>query len=123
MQFVSVPFFIFLSLSFALFWAVPNRVRPFVLFIASLFFYLYLSPKMVIFPVLTALFIWLIGMEMEKNRKEEKKKRLLLFSGIAVLVLCLAAFKYLREIRIGDSFFIRVIMPLGVSFYTFRAIS
>ena len=123
MQFVSVPFFIFLSLSFALFWAVPNRVRPFVLFVASIFFYLYLSPKMVIFPVLTALFIWLIGMEMEKNRKEEKKKRLLLFSGIAVLVLCLAAFKYLREIRIGDSFFIRVIMPLGVSFYTFRAIS
>ena len=122
MQFVSVPFFIFLAVSFALFWAVPNRVRPLVLLVSSLFFYLYLSPKMVIFPVLASLLIWLTGMEMEKSG-DGKKKKILLISGIAVLVLCLAAFKYINEIRIGDALLIRVIMPLGVSFYTFRAIS
>lgn len=108
--------------------------------IASLFFYVYLAKWRVIFVVISAFSIWFCAGRMEKislageNRREAeglskedkkkikkqtfRKKRLVLLGAIVINLGLLILVKYVMP-AISTS----IIFPLGISYYTFMAIS
>ncbi len=98
------------------------------LIFASIFFYGFLTPKYI--PILLgSIFInFAIGSTLYANTKLNKK--LLLFIGILINIVCLGYFKYTDFfISTINSIFnlhinlLHIILPLGISFYTFQQIA
>lgn len=73
---------------------------------------------------------WLLGLAMEKSQGREILRRLIVFVNVAVNVGMLAYFKYFNLIADTLSHFMTLridvetlILPAGISFFTFRSIS
>lgn len=97
---------------------------------ASLFFYAWWNPKYLGLLLLSIVFNFFIGREIGRNEQRTRGERLLLIVGIVTNLALLGYFKYAgffsRSIlpalginsEIGD-----VILPLGISFFTFTQIA
>ena len=129
MVFSSLIFlFAFLPAVLTCYYIVPKRfvrARNMVLLLFSLFFYFYGEPKLIVMLVLSILMNYLFGLSMRSTYR----KPLLILCVIANLSL-LGVFKYLNFfIRTADSLFglsvpvTSIVMPIGISFYTFQALS
>lgn len=129
MVFSSLIFlFFFLPAVLFCYYIVPTRfirARNMVLLLFSLFFYFYGEPKLIIMLVLSILMNYLFGLSM---RSRYRKSRLI-FCITANLTL-LGVFKYLNFfIRTADGLLglniqlTSIVMPIGISFYTFQALS
>ena len=99
------------------------RVRNVWLLLCSLLFYAWGEAKYIYILVVTILLSYLGGKILEKSNGKTKK-RCVLFFTIAILVCCLAYFKYFNDIL----YFLKgvrgtVHLPIGISFFTFQAIS
>ena len=116
MVFSSLTFlFVFLPVVFAAYFLLPKSFRNYVLLAASLFFYAWGEPVYIILMVLSILFNYAVGCEMEsKDDNPSARKKCLLFA-LAVNIGLLALFKY--------CFFLHLALPIGISFYTFQALS
>ena len=103
-------FIVVLGLSVLLFKLLPdNRVlQNAVLIAASMIFIAFASWKCVIVILIASLITWLCGMG---------KSKVWQYTGIAVLIVSLVFYK------IADAKNLNIIIPLGVSFFTFNAIS
>lgn len=131
----SLNYFIFLPVVYLVFYFLGERFRWVTLLVASLLFYSaldvpYLLAVLMLVATTTYGFaIWL------DQAKSEKKKRVLLCSGIAINILVLIGMKYLpflfdnlRAFSSLISFDIqiqpaKVLVSIGISFYVFQAIS
>jgi len=131
MVFSSLQFiFIFMPVFFGFYYAVPNRLKNGVLLIGSLCFYFVgtLShPEHFILFLVSILIDFFAGLLIERHKKH---KRLFLFFGILFHLLALCVFKYLGFIfgevsRLLPDFdwTVKLILPIGISFYTFQGIS
>lgn len=133
MLFSSITFLVFfLPAVLVLYYALPNLTyKNCVLFFASLLFYAWGEPKFVFLMFASIIYNYKIGLLIGKIK--EKKKLLLIFAIIADLSI-LFIFKYLGfSCKIIDIFLnalhikplaiINLIMPIGISFYTFQEIS
>lgn len=98
------------------------------LIFASIFFYGFLTPKYI--PILLgSIFInFAIGSTLYSNTKLNKK--ILLFVGISINVLCLCYFKYMDFFITNVNYILKthidllhITLPLGISFYTFQQIA
>lgn len=129
MVFSSLIFlFFFLPAVLFCYYIVPTRfirARNMVLLLFSLFFYFYGEPKLIIMLVLSILMNYLFGLSMQSRYR----KSLLIFCITANLTL-LGVFKYLNFfIRTADGLLglniqlTSIVMPIGISFYTFQALS
>ena len=129
MVFSSLIFlFFFLPAVLFCYYIVPTRfirARNMVLLLFSLFFYFYGEPKLIIMLVLSILMNYLLGLSM----RSRYRKSLLIFCITANLTL-LGVFKYLNFfIRTADGLLglniqlTSIVMPIGISFYTFQALS
>lgn len=129
MVFSSLIFlFFFLPAVLFCYYIVPTRfirARNMVLLLFSLFFYFYGEPKLIIMLVLSILMNYLFGLSM----RSRYRKSLLIFCITANLTL-LGVFKYLNFfIRTADGLLglniqlTSIVMPIGISFYTFQALS
>ena len=127
MVFSSITFlFVFLPVTLVLYFLCRNTTyRNVILLIASLVFYAWGEPVYVILMLISILFNFYIGRDIEQNRK----KSTLVF-GIVVNLLILGYFKYAGFLvdsfnRItGLSVHMRELaLPIGISFYTFQAMS
>ncbi|MEG1568192.1 MAG: MBOAT family O-acyltransferase [Oscillospiraceae bacterium] len=122
--------FRFLPITLALYYLAPARMKNTVLFICSLVFYSWGEVKL--FPVMVVLILinYISGLGMEKYAENLKIKRaFLLFSVIGSLSM-LVFFKYtdffITNINtiFGSSIgILDLVLPLGISFYTFQTMS
>lgn len=128
MVFSSITFlFYFLPLVLGIYYIVPNKCKNIVLLISSLAFYAYGEPKYVIVMILSIAATYIFGILMDKYKKH---KELFLILSICVSIGVLIYFKYtnflIQNINLWLSNkidFIYVILPIGISFYTFQLIS
>lgn len=134
MPLLSVEFALLFTLFFALYWSVNRRVQNGLLIVAALLFMASWSPAF----VGSLLFAWAVAQICALIIYYQKMpKKLALWLGIVLLVGQLAAFKYINLLidgvnasgilaRIDSSVMLTplaVVLPLGISFYTFQAIS
>ncbi len=131
MLFSSTTFiFGFLLLLLILYFPIKNiKYRNTILLIFSLIFYSWGEPKYIVLMLLTVLIVYIFGLKMN-GTKSTKSKRIYLILSIILLLFNLFIFKYLDfSIGILNSIFksninkINLVLPIGISFYTFQILS
>jgi alginate O-acetyltransferase complex protein AlgI len=135
MHFCSQEFLVFFALVFAVYWAMPwKRGRVILLLIASFFFYASWNKKLAMLIFASTVLDYVIGRFLEASKSPLGKKLLVALSVSANLGL-LCYFKYanfflhsleqtLRAAGAEASLpVLQVILPFGISFYTFEAIN
>lgn len=100
-----------------------------VLLIASLFFYAWGEPKYVFLMLISILVNYVMGIVIDQTPPSAKKKRLLILTLI-VNIAILGYYKYAgffigiwEDLFHVDIEFEEVPLPIGISFYTFQAMS
>jgi alginate O-acetyltransferase complex protein AlgI len=130
--FNSAEFLIFYLVVLGLYYAVPSgawRGRKLVLLVASGVFYASWSPPflLLLFAMTAVCFVTALAVDAASERS--RRRRLLLGVGLSLAIL--AYFKYrgfllanvaLLSVTV-DPRLAKVLLPLGISFYTFHAIS
>lgn len=134
MLFNSIDFMIFMPIVFMLYWAIPHKFRWIVLLISSYWFYMSWNPKYIVLIVGTTFISYISAIIIEKN-KDNKKKKVTLITSITVLFLVLFFFKYFNFISESaasllsmftlkvNPITIKLLLPVGISFYTFQTVS
>ena len=132
MIFNSVTYLLFLAIVAPLYWLLPNRLRLLMVFIASVTFYGFWRWDFVPVMLFSAVVDYTVSLAMV--RKGAPKKLLLAISLVVNLGL-LVYFKYLaffaENVWQGLTWLgidtpspaLDIILPLGISFYTFQTIS
>lgn len=131
MLFSSVTFlFIFLPVTLALYYIVPERFRNIVMLAASLIFYAWGEPLYVVLMLLSILLNYICGLDIGSKRENPRKARRSLIFAVAANVCLLGFFKYygflldsLNAVLPGDIPYRELPLPIGISFYMFQAIS
>lgn len=121
--------FLFLPLALAVYYIANNKVREYVLLALSLLFYSIGSIRYIILFTFLIVITVIIGRTL--NSVDEKWKRKVLFMlGIVLNAGALVYYKYSDCILLSggntssaDTPIKEIILPLGISFYTFKAIS
>ena len=137
MFFNSIDFAIFLPVVFVLYWYVTAKnlqLQNLLIVVASYVFYGWWDWRFLTLIFFSTIVDFLVGKGLQKQTKVSKRK-LLLWTSIAVNLGLLGFFKYYnffldnfvtafsffgKEIQ-GDS--LDIILPVGISFYTFQTLS
>lgn len=131
MLFSSLEFlYLFLPLTLLLYFIVPLRFRNPVLLVFSLIFYGWGEPLYVFLMIFTILVDFAAGLLIERAKTDKGRKGWLV-AAIVINLLLLAFFKYsgfildnLRRIpALSGLPTLSVALPIGISFYTFQALS
>ncbi|MCB0772550.1 MAG: MBOAT family protein [Flavobacteriales bacterium] len=134
MLFNSFDYLLFLPLVLVLYHLIPKDWRWVMLLAASYFFYMCWKPFFAIFMLLSTAVDYWAAMKMEDAPDKQVRKRYMAFSLVVNLGL-LFFFKYMNffaynaEFLLGslhvyyDSPVLNIILPLGISFYTFQSLS
>lgn len=132
MVFASLEFlFCFFPITLILYYSIPERFlkwRNFVLLLVSLIFYGWGEPIYVFLMIGTIIIDYIAGILIERAGTKNKKKAVMIIAIIINLSI-LAFFKYYNFFSanlsgIGISLpAIEVSLPIGISFYTFQALS
>ena len=131
MLFSSITFlFIFLPVTLVLYFVVPHKFRNIIMLIASLIFYAWGEPVYIILMLLSIFLNYVCGLDIcQKEDDPQKAHRSLIFAIVANLLL-LGFFKYygflldsLNAVLPVDIPYRELPLPIGISFYTFQALS
>ena len=130
MVFSSIPFlYFFLPAVLLCYFAVPRKAKDVILLVFSLLFYWWGEPKYALLMVFTITFCYFAGRILESRREKSRECKGLLIFSVAVPLGFLAVFKY-ADFFIGsinslgaDIPLLKLALPIGISFYTFQAIS
>ena len=130
MVFSSIPFlYYFLPVVLLCYAMAPAKCKNLVLLLASLVFYAWGEPKLVILMAVSVVLGYIFGLSIEKHRGTAKAKYSLIVS-IAISVGFLGYFKYadffITNINAATGLslpLLKVALPIGISFYTFQLIS
>lgn len=121
MDFLSVTFAIFLIITFICYYAVPKKMRWGVLLFASLIFYVWSVPYLVIYLLFSAATTYLFGRWAEKHQGQGKGLLgIVIAANLAVLLF--VKFYPLGEARLGLPA-LGIIAPMGISFYTLQVVA
>jgi alginate O-acetyltransferase complex protein AlgI len=133
MTFTSFNFLLFFPLLAVLYWLTPSKYRWITLLIASYFFYINIKPVFALLLACMTLTTYLFARLIDNTTIESEKKRYLVINVVLIL-LPLVFFKYFISINNAINIFlesshlkwplpeIKLILPIGISFYTFMAI-
>ena len=134
MIFNSVTFLLFLAIVTALYWVLPRRPRLLLLMTASLTFYGFWRVEFLPVMLLSAATDYTVSLRLPQTSKT-LHRRLLLITSLVVNLGLLFYFKYLMfflgNVQSGANLLgidwqapeLQIILPLGISFYTFQTIS
>lgn len=131
MVFSSIVFlFTFLPITLILYYISPRKMKNIVLLLISLIFYAWGEPVYVFLMMFTTLFDYLIGLLINKYRRNKiKSKRIFIFAVLVNLGI-LGFFKYYGFVieNINSVFSLNIgynqlPLPIGISFYTFQTLS
>lgn len=136
MNFVSELFVGFLLVTWILFMVLPARYRTLLLTAASYVFYATWSIPFIAVIIITTTVDYLASQVIYKNFEDRAKRKSALTFALAVNLLVLFLFKYFNlMLGTNDSLLslaglhnplprhMDIILPLGISYYTFEAIS
>ena len=131
MLFSSIHFlFVFLPITMLVYYLVPYKLKNFVMLIASLLFYAWGEPVYVILMILSILFNYVMGKDISERQDNLDKKKQSLIFAVVVNLLILGFFKYYGFLMdtINAIFPFKITyrqlpLPVGISFYTFQALS
>ncbi len=135
MNFTSVEFLLFAPLVILIHWWLPPRLRKYWLLGASVFFYMYWNPVLILLVLLSALVDYGCSLAMTRCPPGTWGRRVLLLTSVTVNLGLLFTFKYLnlmtgtlnglfawlslpQRLPAAD-----LILPVGISFYTFQTMS
>ncbi|MBN1306511.1 MAG: MBOAT family protein [Chitinispirillaceae bacterium] len=133
MLFNSLHFLVFFTIVTTLYFLLPHRVRWFLLLISSCYFYMAFIPIYILILGFTIIIDYWAGVLIEQVRG--RKRGILLFCSLAANIGVLAVFKYYNFLNDNLSFLLRgiggsnpipslsIILPIGLSFFTFQAMS
>lgn len=134
MFFNSLTFAVFLPVTVGAFWVLPRRYRPFLLLVASYVFYGWWDARFLSLIVISTLTDYLVARRLPETESSSRRRALLTLSVLVNLGL-LATFKYwgfFVESAAGlltsmglepNPPLLRVVLPVGISFYTFQTLS
>lgn len=107
-----------------------NKKKNFILLLASLLFYAWGEPVYIVLMLISIYFNYNIGIDIEKQYDNEKKRKMLLVFAVAFNIGVLGFFKYAGFVteNINSIFslslnYTPLSLPVGISFYTFQALS
>ena len=137
MLFNSVEFAVFLPVVFLVYWFIVNRnltLQNIFLLVASYFFYAWWDWRFLFLLFSISVFNYYTGIQIDKNGSDIIRKRWFI-AGLIINIGILGIFKYFNFFI--NSFIdlaavfgydlsgstIKIILPLGISFYTFLSIS
>ena len=126
MIFSSIIFiYYFLPLLLLIYFIVPNKYKNLILLIFSLIFYFLGEPKYIIILIMSCIINYIISKQIEKN----KHRKLYLIISLIYNIGNLLIFKYtdffiqnINNILNTNIPYLYIIMPIGISFYTFQII-
>lgn len=133
MLFTSLNFLVFFSLITITHFLLPHRFRWVLLLAASLFFYLFATPVNIIVLIAGILLNYFLAIGIDHSDREKRRKQIMI-SGIILNLVLLAGFRYAGSLvhvipwllhipQTDDLLINRIIVPLGISFFTFTNIS
>ena len=121
---------VYLPLVLLGYYICPKKGRNLFLLIVSLVFYAWGEPKYVFLMIFSILINYVFGRLMDKNRGRQKRMKLMLVLSVVIDIGLLSVFKYtdfvITNINaiFGSSFdLLNIALPIGISFYTFQAMS
>lgn len=126
MLFSSITFiFYFLTSLILIYYIVPKKFRNSVLLLFSLLFYFLGEPKYVVILILSCVINYILSLLINKY----KYKKLFLIIAVVYNIGQLIYFKYadffienINQIFNSEFSLLEVIMPIGISFFTFQAL-
>lgn len=136
MLFVEARFFLFFAIVFGLVWTLrSNQWRKRVLTLASYVFYGAWDWRFLGLILMVTLVSYLVGQAATWPKEQTKRRKWALGTGIVFALMVLGVFKYFNFFT--DSFTdfaammgfnaghvtLNLVLPVGISFYTFQAIS
>ncbi len=136
MLFNSIEFAVFLPVVFLLYWFVFNknlRLQNLFLVAASYVFYAWWDWRFLFLIIFTSLCTYGAGILIGKYREAPQKAKAVHVANIVVNLLILGVFKYydffassFADAFLGgkaDGLLLHLVLPVGISFYTFKALS
>ena len=129
MVFSSLVFlFLFLPGCLLMYYLMPKEkitLKNYVILLFSVFFYFYGEPRLIVILFISLVFNYLFGLLMNS-----KHKKLFLILSVIINIGNLIFFKYtnffienINNISGSNIAYLNIIMPIGISFYTFQAMS
>ncbi len=136
MSFISFEFFVFIFIAFLIYWFYAEgsfKKQNLVLLIGSYLFYLVWSPLFLVILMGITIMTFYLGRVLEDRNRLKTNRGVFLFIVFLVLIPLVLA-KYgsfllilLNNLTPGKIYLNKIIsgwiMPLGISFYTFKALS
>ncbi len=130
MLFSSMTFlFVFMPILAVIYFFSRKEIKNYVLLIASIIFYAWGEPRYLAIMIITIIVNYFGALLLEVPSLQNKRRLILGLTVLADLSF-LFYFKYfnfvidnLNAVLAADFTFIDVIMPIGISFYTFQAMS
>lgn len=136
MLFNSIEFAIFLPIVFLLYWFVFNKrlkLQNLFIVVVSYIFYGWWDWRFLFLIAFTSFCSWGSGLLIEKYRETPKKAKAINVLNIVLNLLILGVFKYYDFFVTSfvnlflngktDGLLLKIILPVGISFYTFQALS
>ncbi len=131
MVFSSLTFlFGFLPIVLLLYYGAPQKLKNLVLMLSGLFFYAWGEPFYVLLMLFTVLADYSAGLLMERLNSSPKARKWVMIGAVTLNLSLLGVFKYgsflveninaLFRLQIFDP---ELPLPIGISFYTFQALS
>ncbi len=133
MLFNSLSFALFLPVVFAVYWLLRRSLRWQNLFVlaASYFFYGCWDWRFLLLIAFTSSCSYLSGVLMDGRR--QRRDKVVMWTNIAINLTILGLFKYydffaqsFADLFLGgrsDALLLHLVLPVGISFYTFQALS
>lgn len=123
--------FVFLPAILIIYYISDKKYRNYILLIFSFMFYAYNGFKFLLVLSTSILINYTFGLIIERLKEKTVSKKIILYIAVMVNIVLLLYFKNYFNFFIGvfNGFFkmnftvTQIIMPLGVSFYTFQGIS
>src|SRR5450759_1550526 len=131
MLFNTTQFFLFLAVVLVLFYTAPQSWRKYILLAASYYFYASWNAKFILLLLTLTAIDYCAGLWLERVPAGPRRKAVLICSLAANLGF-LGFFKYYNFLaanlalalgRPPHSFFLEIVLPLGISFHTFQSMS
>lgn len=132
---VSLSFFIFFAAIFAAYWLVRgNAAQKWLLLVASYVFYAFFDYRFCLLLLATSLLGHVLGKGLDGATDARRRKRLLV-TGLTANLVILGLFKYFDWFSRGatwllthlgfnaDAFTLRLVLPVGISFFLFKIMS
>ena len=138
MLFNSFQFLIFFPIVVLIYYLLPVKVRKIWLLITSYYFYMCWDAKYALLILTSTVITYFSGIVLNKiqeqkyeTEKEKKYKKAVVFLSFASNLGILIFFKYFEWIlenlsivtKLDFSFPFSIVLPVGISFYTFQALS